>query len=231
MNPRYTYLLVDAGCLLFPLLFSFTKKFPFAKEFPRVWFPMVATAVFFLAWDVLFTRWEIWQFNPRYVLGVYVFGLPIEEILFFVCIPYACVFTYFCMKPLEQLNNRNAGKIFATMIIAVCAVLCVLFYEQMYTFTTCLLLGATLFALLLLRVDYLYRMLVAYAAVIPFFILSNGILTGMLTQSPVVIYNDEENCGVRLLTIPVEDIFYGMLLIVLNIAGYEWCVRRKKVAA
>jgi lycopene cyclase domain-containing protein len=179
-------------------------------------------------WDVLFVNAGIWHFNPDYVLGAHLAGLPIEEILFFLCIPYACVFTYFCMKPLEKLNSIKAGKVAATGVIAVCTLLSVLYYDRLYTLTTCVLLGIALIVLLRLRVVYLYRMIAAYIAVIPFFILSNGILTGMLTDAPVVIYNDAENCGIRLLTIPLEDIFYGMLLVVLNVAGYEWFRARNR---
>jgi lycopene cyclase domain-containing protein len=55
---------------------------------------------------------------------------------------------------------------------------------------------------------------------IPFFIV-NGILTGTGLEAPIVWYNNQENLGVRLLTIPIEDTFYGFELIVLNVFFYE----------
>jgi lycopene cyclase domain-containing protein len=66
------------------------------------------------------------------------------------------------------------------------------------------------------------RFYLAYAVIlIPFFIV-NGILTGSFIEQEVVWYNNEENLGVRIGTVPVEDIFYGMLLILMNVVIYEW---------
>ena len=52
--------------------------------------------------------------------------------------------------------------------------------------------------------------------IIPFLIVN-----GFLTAIPVVLYNDAENLGVRIYSIPFEDTFYGMLLVLMNIVLYE----------
>jgi lycopene cyclase domain-containing protein len=58
---------------------------------------------------------------------------------------------------------------------------------------------------------------VAYLIILIPFLIVNGLLTAI----PVVLYNDNENLGIRLYTIPIEDIFYGMLLVMMNVVGYE----------
>ena len=67
------------------------------------------------------------------------------------------------------------------------------------------------------------------------FLIVNGILTGSFIDEEVVRYNDQENVGLRLGTIPLEDVFYGMLLMVMPIAIWEWLedyfyYRRKSAA-
>jgi lycopene cyclase domain-containing protein len=97
-NLHGLYLMVDLAVLALPFLLSFDKKVSFYKEW-KYFFPInLAVGAFFIAWDVWFTNAGVWAFNEDYLLGPTLFGLPIEECLFFFCIPYASVFTYFALR-------------------------------------------------------------------------------------------------------------------------------------
>jgi lycopene cyclase domain-containing protein len=76
-----------------------------------------------------------------------------------------------------------------------------------------------------LKKAYWSKLVFAYLVIlVPFFIV-NGILTGTGLEEPVVWYNDEENLGMRILTIPIEDSIYGFLLIASNITLFEYFKR------
>jgi len=63
----------------------------------------------------------------------------------------------------------------------------------------------------------LRRFYIAWGLLMLPFLMVNGVLTGSLIDAPIVWYNDAENLGIRIFTIPVEDVFYGMGLVLLNI--------------
>ena len=59
----------------------------------------------------------------------------------------------------------------------------------------------------------LQSFLISYLFIIIPFLIINGILTGSLIIDQVVWYNNMENLGLRIGTIPIEDFFYGFTLL------------------
>ena len=232
MNPKYLYLAVNFLTVIFPLLFSFYPKANFSRKWKYLWISTLVPGIIFVAWDILFTRLGIWGFNSSYLSGVYIGNLPIEEILFFICIPYACVFTYEALNYLVRKNYFESQDKVITVIITIgCLTAGILNIGKLYTSTTFLALGAYLIILqFVCRVRYLARVYFSYLFIlVPFFIV-NGILTGSWIDDPVVWYNDTENLGIRMGTIPAEDTFYGFFLILMNVSIFEWLQDRVQVS-
>ncbi len=227
---KILYLIIDFFTVIIPLIFSFHPRLNFYKNFKAFFLANSIVAAVFIFWDFIFTEKGIWGFNPKYVTGIYFFNLPIEEILFFICIPFACVFTYHCLGLFFKL--KMSKKVLTTIIGALCVSLFLsglFFYDKAYTCVTFISLSLVLFLMAFIaKVEWLGRLLFIYPLLlIPFFIV-NGVLTGTGLQEPVVWYNNNANMGVRIITIPFEDIFYGFLLILLNIYLYE--IFKKKFA-
>lgn len=230
MNSKYLYLIIDLAAVSLPFLFSFHPKANFSKKWKYLWPAILLPGVFFLIWDEWFTRMGIWGFNPEYLTGIYLYSLPIEEILFFICIPYACVFSYEAVGHFSKnkFQRSTANKI-TPILILLFIIVGTINIQHWYTATTSLL--SALFLLYIhfkLKPAYLTQFYITYLFIlIPFFIV-NGILTGTGIEGQVVWYNDTENLGLRLGTIPVEDIFYGMLLILMNVTLFEWLQARDR---
>lgn len=223
-----TYLLVNFFSVLVPFGFSFHPKLRFDRTW-RAFFPaMLLVLIAFISWDIYFTKIGIWGFNDDYLTKENLIGLPIEEWLFFICIPYACVFTYHSISFIAPENVLGKIETSITILLLIfLSVFSILYFDRMYTFWTFSLLFATLFILkFILKVVWLSRFYIVYAVLLIPFLLVDGILTGTGLENPVVWYNDDENIGYRILTIPIEDVFYGMLLILLNIALYERLKKR-----
>lgn len=183
---------------------------------------MIFPALLYIAWDVYFTKQGVWSFNKAYISGIKLSVLPLEEILFFFVVPYCCVFIYACIRSyFPNLVNKSSADWFLKILAAALLIGGIFYFEKYYTSWTFIFTGAFILLLYLFRNFFksfdAVSFIVSYAiCLIPFLIVN-----GFLTSIPVVLYNDTENLGVRIYTIPFEDTFYGMLLILMNIVLYE----------
>lgn len=219
----YLYLMVNLGAISVPFIYSFHPKLKFNLKWKSFWLANLITITPFIAWDVWFTDMGIWGFNPVYLSGLYLFNLPLEEVLFFICIPYACVFTWHCFSVLrwkeKYFNNLNFLSYF---LFALSIIIAIIFNKQLYTFYTALSLALLLGFLLVRKIKWLGSFFLTYLVLLIPFTVVNGILTGTGIENEIVWYNNDHNFSIRYLTIPIEDIFYGMVLILLNVSLFEY---------
>ncbi|MDB0600414.1 lycopene cyclase domain-containing protein [Tenacibaculum maritimum] len=213
---QYLYLILNIGSLSIPLLYSiFEKKFHFIQYIKAACLSISIIAVPFLIWDAAFTKIGVWGFNSNYHLPLKIIGMPIEEWLFFICIPYACLFTHEVLKyyfPNLKLSRRFAKQITVFLLLITIGGLVFNFGKQYTTINFILfllLMGYSLAKHLEVLQTYLPSFLVI---LFPFFIV-NGVLTGSFIEAPVVWYDDAENMNFRLFTIPFEDAFYAFNLL------------------
>lgn len=188
---------------------------------------MGITGLVFLFWDVLFTVKGVWSFNPDYITGIRFFELPLEEILFFLTVPFSCIFIYACLNYYVSWSiPQVVSKWISNIMILLSGVMIVLYAGKLYTLVTFSLLLVLVFVLqYIINPVWLKRFYMAYVvSLLPFYIVN-----GILTSIPIVMYNDAENIGKRVGTIPVEDHFYSLALLLMNVAFFEYFKNKKQI--
>ena len=220
------YLLLDGLTVLFPLALSFDKKVAFYKSWKYLIFGFLLVGIPFIIWDVIFTKIGVWGFNPDYLTGINLYNLPIEEVLFFVVVPFACTFIYACVKAyFPKLRLTGFNRIFYAMLVIYAIAIMILGFTGYYSTIAGFLAIASIPILGKLKVNLRFLPLSFLIALIPFFIV-NGILTGSGIDAPVVWYKNAENAGIRFFTIPIDDVAYAWTLIAGNIAVYQYFMER-----
>ena len=195
-----------------PFLLSFDRKLTFYRQWNTALPAILIVAVAFILMDMLYTHLGVWGFNPEYHLGIKIGGLPIEEILFFILIPYACVFLHEVLKlyfPNLHLSKKHSNQV-SVIILVISIILLVFSFPKLYSvYSLGLVVVAAVLALFLDRENEMGYFYFSFLVVLIPFLIVNGLLTGSFLEQVVVWYNNAENSSIRLLTIPVEDFGYG----------------------
>jgi lycopene cyclase domain-containing protein len=218
-----TYLLLNLGIILFPLILSFEKKIRFYRKIPFIFLSVLIVGGIYIIWDVYATSGGHWSFNKEYVGGIEFFGLPLEEILFFVTVPYAMIFLYetfhyYLKNKLPDFKLSRYSIIISLILFATA----IYFQEQSYTFL------ALLSCAVYFMIQYIYKKEInsgVYWAFILFSYFPFFLVNYILTSLPVVEYNPNAIWGIRATTIPLEDFFYSFSLISFYILVYNISVR------
>ena len=179
---NFTYLLLLLGTIAVPLAYSFEKQIQFYTRLKYLLPAILFSGAVFILWDLRFEELGIWNFNPRYITGIYILNLPFEEWMFFLIIPYSCVFVY------EVLNLKLPDFEKPNFFVAVSLVLLVVFIIVTYTARMYLY---TFFTFFLLTIYFGYTIfrnrfkphftkfyLTWIICLIPFLIV-NGVLTSL----------------------------------------------------
>lgn len=221
-----TYLLINILIILFPLVLSFDKNLRFYKKVKYVLASILIVSPAYIIWDIIATDRGDWAFSKNHLLGIYIFNLPLEEILFFITVPYSCIFIYETIRFYLRDKEYSVTKNILSIPVIILILLALVFNKYTYTFTVLLFTAA--FFLLAILINYsLLNSKVFWISIlicfIPFFIVNY-----YLTSIPIVTYNDLAFSAVRVITIPLEDFLYSFSMVALWILFYEFFRIKKK---
>ena len=218
---RAEYLLFDLAVAAGPLWLS-VRRGPtfFAHRWTKALGATLLAAVPMIAWDALVTG-RHWTFNHAHTLGVDVLRLPLEEWGFFFVVPFACVFTWEVLVRAGEGARLGALRAFTAVLGALLVAAGVAVWGTGREYSA-LSLGGTGLALLF---DALAgsaamarpRAWLGLAAVSACTLLFNN----FLTARPVVLYDPRVFSGLRIVTMPVEDLGFGLALLIPVFSLYE----------
>jgi lycopene cyclase domain-containing protein len=199
-----------------------------------VWLP----AFVFLVWDVIATHYDHWAFSTQHVSDVKVAGLPFEEYLFFFIVPLCAVLTYGAVRKLHPASHENrapvkAWLIFSFVYLALGVVVQYFwsstrdgeFPDRFFPWYSAATLVSVIAMIVWLRrsedrqhIVSRYDMFWTLVICLSFMVGVNGFLTKL--NDPVVSYAG--NLGPRIFfDIPIEDFFYGSVLLIWTLIRYE----------
>ena len=219
-----TYFWINLAIILGPLCATANPRIAYYRNFRALGIAILVVGSLYISWDIVVTEWGEWNFNPRYVSGVKIANLPLEEILFFITVPYACLFIY---EAIVTTSKRVALYMPLAVVVAAIVMLAAgsLFYwSQGYTSKA--LGSCAIFLLAALRLDRPLLESRQYwiwvvVCLVPFVIVNT-----ILTALPVVRYHPAAIWGPRFITIPLEDFFYNYSLLSFYLLVYRLAKRK-----
>lgn len=84
-----------------PFVLSFWPGLGFYRDKRALFYSLALISVTFGAWDIFATWRGHWYFNSQGVWKFRLVNLPLEEWLFFLVVPFCCIFTWEIIKYLR----------------------------------------------------------------------------------------------------------------------------------
>jgi len=218
------YLWVDLLILVFPLALSFDRKVRYVRRWPAAAASALLVGLPYAAWDSFMAARGAWAFSDRFAGAGRLLFLPLGEYLFFLVVPFACLFVSEVVRAYLPEKTVRPLRLPWIVIAAACGLAAVLCGARLYTATVLLatgiflLLAAALAPGMLASRRFWLSMLACYLP----FLLANGLLTGL----PVVTYDAGTILGPRAFSIPVEDFLYSFSMIGMNFLAFRFLVQR-----
>ncbi|HMS64947.1 MAG TPA: lycopene cyclase domain-containing protein [Ignavibacteria bacterium] len=220
-----TYLLINIFIILIPLILSFEKNVKFYKKFSNVFATILIVGIIFIIWDIVAVKRGDWSFNTDFTFNKTLFGLPFEEILFFITVPYSIIFVYESLSFYFKDKKYNVSKFIYLIFAFIFIALALINFDRNYTFTLLLYCGLIFLTSFFGIHKVMFTRVILITLLISFipFLIVNYILTSL----PVVEYNPEAITGIRVSTIPIEDFFYSFSMITSWLIVYNFLKTRR----
>jgi lycopene cyclase domain-containing protein len=109
---HFQYLLLMVGCLLITLPLEVVFGARVYRRAAVLAIAIVPVVIIFSIWDIVGILRDHWTYSPRFTTGVkLIFGMPIEELVFFIVVPVCGLLTYEALGlVLRRIRGRSPGR-------------------------------------------------------------------------------------------------------------------------
>jgi len=106
---QYQYLLLMAACLVITLPLEFVLGARVYRRAAGLAFALIPVVIIFSIWDIVGILRDHWTYSPEFTTGVkLIFGMPIEELAFFIVVPICGLLTYEAVgHVLRRIRGRS----------------------------------------------------------------------------------------------------------------------------
>jgi lycopene cyclase domain-containing protein len=226
--PELTYYLFNLLVFMPVLLLSIFTDVQPHKDWRTLLRCVLFVSLPFMYWDIWAANEGHWGFNPEYVTTFRFLNVPVEEFLFFITVPFACLYVWGVIK-----KHYRAKKQISTSLLTVILSLGLLASFLLLTANWGNGYTRSAGAAFLLTIALLWRQKTLVCSrqfwmfqvvLLGLFVLANSALTAL----PVITYGEASYIGFRIGTIPLEDFFFNFALI--NLWLLVWESRRASSA-
>lgn len=223
---QFTYLVLSVA-LLPLLLLTGPNKMSRLRETLKYMIPGILFSVaIYIIWGTRFNQIGVYTFNPDFITGITLWELPLENWIFLFVVSLVSLQVYNWVKiRFTAFEKPNLFLAVSLILVVVFGLSAYIFRQKLYSFFTFFLLSVY-FAYTIFRnrfKKHYTKFYVTYFVVIIPVILVKGILTSL----PVISYNPAATIGVSIVRIPVEDLAYFFLLLLMNISIFEYLNERR----
>ncbi|HNR68759.1 MAG TPA: lycopene cyclase domain-containing protein [bacterium] len=220
------YLLFNLLVAVGPAILSFDRQVHYHNKWGHALTAAALVAPIFLFWDAAVTG-RHWQFSSEHTLPFRLLGLPIEEWLFFLTVPFACLFVWEILKTKNRAQQWiDQSQIYLLSGLFVPAAVVLLVVGKEYTGLALLAFGVAVAGDRIVKSNILQQKRTGHFFILYWLMVL--VCNGYLTARPVVIYDSAYQLGFRILTIPIEDFIYGSAHILLVLIVYEKLLARHR---
>lgn len=228
ISGHFAYSEVLAMIFIPVAIISFLTPFRKFRNFRPLALSIITVAPFFIVWDHFAVIYGTWEFNRAMVLNLFVFKLPLEEILFFIVVPFSTIIIMEILIPFSEKRFKIKYVYNIMILLSVIFIITGLFnLDKSYTSVVCFFASGSMIiavaskAKIVERFTFWLYILISY---IPFIIFDHIMVT-----LPIFVYGRGAIVGIRIFSIPIEEYLYVFTMLFSYGFAYDFWRKKLKI--